>query len=384
MLDDMPRHSNILPLGDNTTAMRLLPDNKNLGWLPYAWLVYVIFFAAYPAMTPHPTALQWIATGSAVLVFLPLYFYGYWPRGAKISMIGMTALGVLFLPFNPGAGAFFVYAAATAGWSAEPPRSHWILAALDVLLIAECLIFHISIFNALWPVLFVIIVGGANAHGRNVAQNNARLRLAQHEIEHLAKMAERERIARDLHDLLGQTLSVIILKSELASKLANRDIERARVEINDVERISRDALAQVRNAVRGYRAGGLTTEIGSARDALSAAGVALDARLDSLPLSPVQEAVLSLAVREAVTNIVRHANAGHCSIVLEAHGGKAMLTVADDGKGGPLPLGFGLRGMRERTVALGGTLDCDGSHGTTLTVTMPLPHIRLVGDERLA
>jgi len=220
---------------------------------------------------------------------------------------------------------------------------------------------------------------------------NARLRVAQDEIEHLAKLAERERIARDLHDLLGHTLSVIILKSELASKLAERDVERARNEIRDVERISRDALSQVRAAVRGYRAGGLAAEIEDARRALDAANVVLTADLQSAPLPPSHEAVLSMALREAVTNVVRHANARQCRIAIEcgaadlggrstaAVGGatQCVLTVTDDGRGGGEPFGSGLTGMRERVEALGGTLQRDGSHGTTLTITLPLASLAI-------
>src|SRR5438105_13442886 len=127
------------------------------------------------------------------------------------------------------------------------------------------------IFGWLWPVIFTVLIGAANVHQQQRSAANARLRLAHDEIEHLAKVAERERIARDLHDLLGHTLSLIILKSELASKLADRDIERARNEIRDVERISREALTQVRAAVRGYREGGLRRELDSAREALDTA-----------------------------------------------------------------------------------------------------------------
>src|SRR5207253_2493665 len=121
---------------------------------------------------------------------------------------------------------------------------------------------------------------------------NRKLRLAQEEVEHLAKVAERERIARDLHDLLGHTLSVIILKSELASKLADRDADRARAEIRDVERISRDALAQVRAAVRGYRAGSLQGETDAARATLATAGVVVECELATLTIPPAYEAVL--------------------------------------------------------------------------------------------
>ena len=195
--------------------------------------------------------------------------------------------------------------------------------------------------------------------------------MAQEEIEHLAKVAERERIARDLHDVLGHTLSLIILKSELASKLADRDPQRARDEIRDVERISREALSEVRQAVRGYRAG-LQQELDGATAMLRAAAIELTTEFEPLPLAPGQEAILALALREAVTNVVRHSEASHCTIALRRAGDDIRLIVSDDGRGGGREDGVGISGMRERISALGGSVARDGSRGTTLTVTLPL------------
>jgi two-component system sensor histidine kinase DesK len=195
--------------------------------------------------------------------------------------------------------------------------------------------------------------------------------MAQEEIEHLAKVAERERIARDLHDVLGHTLSLIILKSELASKLADRDPARAREEIRDVERISREALSEVRQAVRGYRAG-LQQELDGAAAMLRAASIALTTQFEPVPLAAGQEAILALALREAVTNVVRHSEASHCSISLGRVGDDVRLVVSDDGNGGVQQDGAGISGMRERIMTLGGRVVRDGSHGTTLSVTLPL------------
>jgi len=183
---------------------------------------------------------------------------------------------------------------------------------------------------------------------------------------------ERLRIARDLHDLLGHTLSLIILKSELASKLAERDVERARNEIRDVERISRDALAQVRSAVRGYRDGGLKQELDSAREALRTAGIDVTVEMQPVTMPAAHEAVLALAIREATTNIVRHARARRCTIEVVQNGAECTATIRDDGVGGNASPGTGLTGMRERVESLGGTLRHDGAHGMTITITLPL------------
>ena len=187
----------------------------------------------------------------------------------------------------------------------------------------------------------------------------------------LAKVAERERIARDMHDVLGHTLSVVVLKSELAGKLVGADTERARREIGEVETIARQALSEVREAIRGYRAEGITAEIARARRTLEAAGVRLDSQAQAVRLEPAHESVLSLVLREAVTNILRHAGATTCRLRLASDSGSTHLSVHDDGHGAIAHQGNGLRGMRERIEALGGRLQIDSRQGTCLTVDIP-------------
>ena len=201
---------------------------------------------------------------------------------------------------------------------------------------------------------------------------NRRLRMAQEEVARMAKIAERERIARDLHDLLGHTLSLIVLKSELASKLADHDPARAAHEIRDVERISRDALAQVRAAVRGYRSTGLLAEIDHARSTLETAGIHFDCEMEKVGVPPSEESVLVLALREAVTNIVRHSAAKSCRVRFLRTTQGYELEIADDGRGGVAPEGSGLNGMRERVESVGGNLDRDGSSGTRLLIRIPI------------
>jgi len=353
--------------------MRLIPRNDDLGWTPYAWTVYVVFYAISPMFARNATPIDWLTTIGTTLIFLALYFRGYWVRGARIIpiMATLVLLGLLLYPHNSAAGVFFIYAASFASRLDHDRAAIATIAGIEVIVGVEALLTQMHLFSIAWVVVFVALVGAINVHFEGVGRQQAKLRLAHDEIEHLAKVAERERIARDLHDLLGHTLSVIILKSELASKLAERDPERAREEIRDVERISRDALTQVRAAVRGYRSGGLQAEVESARDALDAANVTLECDLARLPLPPAHEAVIALAIREAVTNIVRHAHATRCHIALTPHDRSYALTVIDNGSGGEAAFGSGLNGMRERIEALGGTLTRDGSNGTTVTITMP-------------
>jgi two-component system sensor histidine kinase DesK len=365
--------------------VKLLPHDNDLGWTPYAWVVYIVPFAMTPWVSPRfNNPAGWTLFALATLGFLALYFRSYWARGRELILISaaMLALGIAFWPISLGAGAMFIYAAGAIGML--EPSKHAVrgVAIIAVIVVLEAWLLQRAWYHASWPFVFTIIVGAINIHFCQVGRANARLRLAQDEIEHLAKMAERERIARDLHDLLGHTLSVVILKSELASKLADRDVERAREEIRDVERISRDALAQVRAAVAGYRSGGLENEVRHARSALASAGVAVEANLAKTQLPPAHEAVLALAMREAVTNIVRHAGARRCRIRVDVSGAECVLVVADDGRGGNEPFGSGLSGMRERVEVLGGTMTRDGRDGTTLIVSLPLAASRI--EERTA
>jgi len=352
----------------------LIPRDTDLGWTPFAWLIYIVPFAATPLyIFRHANAGGWLLHIAATLVFLVLYFRSHWVTGAELVIItaATLALGLLLWPVSHAAGAFFIFAAGMIG-QLEPSRN----AVRGVLFIAlmavvEAAFIRRDAFSSAWPAVFSLIVGGINVHYAQVGRANASLRLAREEIEHLAKVAERERIARDLHDLLGHTLSLVILKSELASKLAAREPARAGEEIRDVERIARDALAQVRAAVTGYRSGGLNAEIEHTRNVLASAGVALATEVSAQRIPPSHEAVLCLALREAVTNIVRHARARRCRLTLTSASGICTLTISDDGRGGAAPFGSGLAGMRERVEILGGTLVRDGRDGTTLTVTLP-------------
>ena len=353
--------------------MQLLPKNRDYGWTPYLWLVYLAFFCIDPVLG-HWSWRGWLSFGAAIVVFLVLYFSGYWRDGWRLllNIAGLTALGLAFLPVNTGAGVFFVYAAAFVPFvNDELGYGIRVLAVLEAALLLEAWLFRIPPYVWLWVFAFNIVIFAVNVHYCQRRRADAKLRMAHAEIEHLAKVAERERIARDLHDVVGHTLTMIVLKSELAARLMERDTASARSEIEDVERISRQALSEVREAIRGYRIESLESEFRRAGATLETAGVTVDCAPQEVPLSPEQESMLALVLREAVTNIVRHAEARHCRLRLQQVNGHCRLEIADDGIGASRPEGNGLRGMRERVEEVGGTLELDCTNGTRLTVLLP-------------
>jgi two-component system, NarL family, sensor histidine kinase DesK len=207
------------------------------------------------------------------------------------------------------------------------------------------------------PVTLILLVFGASAIAvRQLTINVAQLRAARDELARAAVDQERLRFARDLHDLLGHTLSLVVLKSELAGRLIATSPERAAAEIHDVEQSARDALRQVRTAVAGYRQRVLARELDAALEILGAAGiegVVEDAlrQGSGQPLPPALDRLFAWAVREGVTNVVRHSGARRCEIRLSRQSNRVELSVTDNGNGGQLHhthQGSGLTGLAER------------------------------------
>src|ERR1035437_1941890 len=283
--------------------MRLLPKNED--WTGYVWLIYLLYFVLAGPFDRFPVTL------AATAVAVAIYFWSYWIRGPRVlGIVGAWfVLAVLYLRVNPGATTFFVYAACLYGKIWEPPVAFRYLAGHVVLVCLVCWALGINVWVSGSAVVFSALMRSVMIQYAQRRRLSDRLVAAHAQAEHLAKVAERERIARDLHDLLGHTLSVIVLKSELASRLSASDPARAANEIRDVERISRDALTQVRAAVRGYQSAGFAQELRAAQETLETAGLRVESEVEAPSLSPAQEGVLALALREAVTNVIRHAQA---------------------------------------------------------------------------
>jgi two-component system, NarL family, sensor histidine kinase DesK len=351
--------------------------DKEHGWSPLLWVLYLGFFFIQPIFD-HVSLKLWLLDTLGAVLFLLLYFglFALVNPRALAHIAGIVLLGLLFQPFNGGACTFFIFAAAMLPFCVKSQAAAFAgLLVIGAIGAIEGLLLHIGGWQLFYSTLFPAIIGAGNTFFAERNRMNRRLRKADEEIEHLAKLAERERIARDLHDVLGHTLSVIILKSELAGKLMDRDPQRAGNEIREVEQISRQALSEVRDAIRGYRSQGLAAELAQAKSTLETAGVAVNYETVKIALPALHESVLSMAVREAVTNVVRHAQARTCSLILGQQNGSCCLEIKDDGRGSSQNEGNGLRGMRERVEMLGGALHRESQGGTRLTITLPLKEV---------
>jgi two-component system sensor histidine kinase DesK len=204
----------------------------------------------------------------------------------------------------------------------------------------------------------------------------AELRRTREALAEAAVTEERLRFSRDLHDLLGHTLSVIVVKAEVVRRLVERDPAAAAAQAADIEQVGRRALVEIREAVTGYRESGLTAELARAKGALSTAGIAADVLRTADPLPDDADRLLAWVVREATTNVVRHSHATHCDIAVTTTGGAAHLTVTDDGDFPATAAprhGNGLRGLTERLEAAGGTLQTAPRPGGGFALTARLP-----------
>lgn len=302
-------------------------------------------------------------------------------RIAPRYALGLVGFALVLLPWYPSGLTYFVFGCVMMISNHISLRRYLLmLTGLNLLCVGEAWLLGYP-WQAVIPIpITTFIIGLIVNAERSSEAKDAELQLSQDEVRRLAATAERERIGRDLHDLLGHTLSLITLKLELSRKLFDRDTEAAKREVMEAEKVARHALAEVRSAVTGIRAADLAAELASARLLLASSGVHLDYAHPPADLPPEVERGLSLILREAATNIARHAEARSASIQWQREHASVGMTVSDDGRGGLGPEGNGLSGMRERVRALGGKLSIESprGQGTRLSVTAPVPILRLV------
>lgn len=327
------------------------------------WLGF-LFFPLVEAWQSDAHPIVRALTLAAIAGFAILYVLGFsiWERHALAVLAGMTVcmatavplLGIEVLGMTPYLGAFSALQVAAPWWKWTTP----VIAAIPLLsLWGED--FPGFFFILVWP----IILGCTLVRVLTEAEVRAEASRSS-----LALVAERERVARDVHDVLGHSLTVLSVKAELAGRLIDVDPDRARAELVSIQETARQALAEVRATVGGLRAGNLEAELAAAPTVLADAGVETRVIGDVSDTDPRHRTLLAWVLRESVTNVVRHAQASHVGITLAEDG----LSVTDDGTGVAGAEGNGLRGMRERVTAAGGTLDLSSTTpGTRVEVRLP-------------
>lgn len=319
---------------------------------------------------------EWLWTALAFAAFVSLVALGciYWSRRRVMQAvcIAIAMLAIGFSAYRPSGIVYFIFVAAFAPFAVGGRI------AGSAAIIGGTVVFIIAEWSLLWPFSWMPIIVAIQALLIGAAMTIVVRQ--QSALRQTLKTAERVRIARDLHDILGHTLSLITLKAELAGRLLDHDAGRAKREIEEVERISRRALTEIREAIAGYRSGDLLAELDNARTALETAGIRVEQHLDPIEMPVALERVLALVLREAVTNVLRHAQAKRCSLMLQRMEHAYRLQIHDDGRGGIGQEGMGMRGIRERIAAIGGSVSWACGSGTALDVTIPLD--AALGDAR--
>jgi two-component system, NarL family, sensor histidine kinase DesK len=371
----MPPYDSWLMCGGEDPA-NLFPLRSWRYWFDYdhtIWLVYLVFWFIQPVLGHEPLS-KWLFLFLALALFIPFYLLAH--RGPRrfrrLFVLAMFVIGMVYVPINLSAWGVFIFTAASIPEVSESINTVIALLLLQsAAIVAESWLLHLSAWVWTLGVGFTLFMGMNRLRMRQKGKADAKLRMAHEEIEQLAKTAERERIARDMHDILGHSLSLIVLKSELAGRLLETQPARAALEIAEIEVAARQALGEVRKTITGYRSEGFASELTRAAEVLGTAGVRLHRPARAPYLTPRHEATLSLVLREAVTNIVRHAGASECSIELSTADDRTQLVIADDGRGDIRQEGNGLRGMRERVQELGGSLSLESHRGTRLQIELP-------------
>lgn len=381
----------------NTSAARRSPYLLWMVWV--AWLPFLIPDAVQ-WLRGNPTLPRLIATLIVLAVFIGYYLWNTLlnarrllitpaPVGDREISAWLASAGFLILSaaiaWLASERGFawlspFIFTVAYIGGRFSLARALQIIIGIVPFVIAIGWLIHLDIYGVGSALFYIVIVGFVVVFVMRVVKTGGELRAAREEIARLAVTAERLRIARDLHDLLGHNLSLIALKSELARRLLAVSPERAATEIGDIEQVARTTLQEVREAVASYRQPALASELEAAQEILAAAGIIYRYQGSAqilADISPAAEAILSWAVREGVTNVIKHSRAHHCMIALTRDEQGIGVEIADDGRALSSvseDAGNGLRGLSERVKAVDGQFEAASraSGGFRLAVTLPL------------
>ncbi|MDX3245349.1 sensor histidine kinase [Streptomyces sp. ME18-1-4] len=396
MTDDQSRETRPglpIALGQTARNRRELWRRKIL-WIG-VWLVF-LSSPVHDLVSGHHSTGGAVAGCLGLAVFVALYLsllfrdMGATPYPPKLiaALIGSMAVLATVLCLTLGSPwlGLYCYVSVACGIVLPLRVAFWTIPATGAVLLLVGL--RTDEDEALNLLLLVLLIGFAMTGVSQLVRTTVELRKARATVAQLAANEERLRLARDLHDLLGHSLSLITLKSELAGRMLPDHPDKAAQQVADIEQVSRQALVDVREAVTGYRRPRLAAELAGAQVALTAAGItaAIPAEPDLDGVPEDTESALAWALREAITNVVRHSGAARCTVDLVRRqtldGPVVELSVEDDGPGGSgKGPGNGLTGLTERLEKAGGTLEAGRvKHGFRLTARVPAGPLAPVGS----
>jgi len=383
------------PLPEEARVERLIrigqpPRNVTEAMRKMVWILPWLVFLSSPVSdlvsghhhTAAATAAGWLGLTFFVGTYVTLVFRNMgraFPGPLVAALIALLGVLAVTLSYTLGSSwlGLFVYVSVCCGTTFPLRIAYWTIPATTLALIVVGL--HVGEDEAWGLFLLVLLIGYSMTGVRQLVRTTVELRKARATVAQLAANEERLRLARDLHDLLGHSLSLITLKSELAGRMLPDHPDKAAQQVADIEQVSRQALVDVREAVTGYRRPRLPGELAGAQVALTAAGVIADlpAEPDLADVPEDGESALAWALREAITNVVRHSGAQRCVVELVRRqtldGPVLELSVEDNGSGGSgKGPGNGLTGLTERLEKVGGSLEATRvKHGFRLVARVP-------------
>ncbi|EOP62445.1 two-component sensor kinase YocF [Bacillus cereus VDM021] len=362
---------------------------KHMGFFPYMWFVYLLF----PIYNLTQVSGWKLLMGSGMLmIFVITYRQLYFVKKTFIlwACIQMVLIFLFALLYNPFMIFFGFFTASAIGFAPTKKVFRVLFGFLIVMLGAFIFVYvkqltTTSLVNIVPMFILMLLTPFGMRNFNQKKMLRMQLNEANEQIKDLVKREERQRIARDLHDTLGHTLSLITLKSQLVEKLIAKNPERASLEAKEITQTSRTALKQLRELISDMQMITVEEELEQIKAILQAANITLEVeqKASSSALSPLEQNILGMCLREAVTNVVKHSKASMCTVSIFEAQGELILQVKDNGVGLQAQGhdGNGIRGMKERIALIDGAIELDETHpGMLLTVKVPIV-IRTGKDE---
>lgn len=340
----------------------------------WIYLVNLVFYFIPIVLNDMPA---W-KIGLSLLILIPFIYCYFWayrsPKDKAIyPILSMIAIGSLITPINPGSLSLFTFASFFVGFYYPLKRALLGFLALIMLLVLLNLVIGFNYYYFVgYGSMLIASIGLIGIARRKQVENLSSERRSQAEISQLATMLERERIARDLHDIMGHNLSSISLKAELAEKLLERnEIAQAQVQLKELNEIARGSLSQIRQTVSGYKHKGLTSSVMLLCQTLRDKGLSVSLEGDIPQLTPQVETQIILSLTELCNNVIRHSQADLCAIRFTESATEICINVTDNGKTDTIEEGNGLSGIKERLTEFQGSLDYSLNQECRFSITLP-------------